>query len=54
VEVEVVAPPPAAAPRIAASEDAGALPLFHLYADHIGMSPEAVQAGSDILKVRHT
>ncbi len=52
VEVEVLAPPPLAAPRIQASEDAGAMPLFQLYADHVGMTPEAVAIGSDILKVR--
>ncbi|BDA43191.1 hypothetical protein COCOBI_04-2030 [Coccomyxa sp. Obi] len=50
VEVEVLAPPPVAAPRIQASEDAGAMPLFQLYADHVGMTPEAVAIGSDILK----
>ena len=52
VEVEVLAPPPVAAPRIQASEDAGAMPLFQLYADHVCMTPEAVATGSDILKVR--
>lgn len=50
--MEVLAPPPVAAPRIQASEDAGAMPLFQLYADHVGMTPEAVAVGSDILKVR--
>ncbi len=52
VRVEVVAPPPAAAPRIAAAEDGGPLSLFHLYADHVAMSPDAVSAGVAILRVR--
>ena len=49
--MEVIAPPSAAAPRIAATEDVGALPLFHLYAEHVAMSPPAVTAGCDILQV---
>lgn len=51
VDVEVIAPPPAAAPRIAATEDVGAAPLFQLYADHVAMSPAAVTAGCEILQV---
>ena len=49
--MEVIAPPPAAAPRIAATEDVGSLPLFHLYAEHVSMSPPAVTAGCEILQV---
>ena len=51
IEVEVLAPPPVSAPRIEASEEAGAMPLFQLYADHVGMSAAAVAIGSDILRV---
>lgn len=47
----MVAPPPATAPRIASTEDGGPLSLFHLYADHIAMSAEAVSAGVAILQV---
>ncbi|KAK9914871.1 hypothetical protein WJX75_001641 [Coccomyxa subellipsoidea] len=50
IEVEVLAPPPVSAPRIEASEEAGAMPLFQLYADHVGMSAAAVAIGSDILR----
>ena len=50
--MEVLAPSPATAPRIAASEELGALPLFQLYAAHVGMPDEAVQAGTAILQVR--
>ena len=49
----MIAPPPAAASRIAATEEVGALPLFQLYAEHTGMSQQAVQAGCAILEVRH-
>ncbi len=49
--MEVIAPPPAAAPRIAATEDVGAAPLFQLYADHVAMSPAAITAGCEILQV---
>ena len=49
----MIAPPPAAAPRIAATENVGALPLFQLYAEHTGMSQPAVEAGCAILEVRH-
>ena len=49
--MEVLAPPPVSAPRIEASEEAGAMPLFQLYADHVGMSAKAVATGSDILRV---
>ncbi len=51
VDIEVIAPPPAAAPRIAATEDVGAMPLFQLYAEHVSMSPQAVTAGCEILQV---
>ena len=50
----MIAPPPAAAPRIAATEDVGALPLFQLYAEHTRMPQPAVQAGCAILQVRRT
>ena len=50
--MEVIAPPPTAAPRIAATEDVGALPLFQLYAEHTGMTQQAAQAGCTILEVR--
>lgn len=50
----MIAPPPAAAPRIAATEEVGALPLFQLYAEHTGMSQPAVQAGCAILEVHCT
>lgn len=54
VEVEVIAPPPAAAQRIAATEDVGALPLFQLYAEHVSMTPQALAAGCEILQVSAT
>ena len=48
----MIALPPAAAPRIAATEDVGALPLFQLYAEHTNMSQPAIQAGCAVLEVR--
>ena len=51
--MEVLAPPPATAPRIAASEELGALPLFQLYAAHVGMPDAGLQAGTAILQVKH-
>ena len=51
VEVEVVVPAPQAAPRIPASEDLGALALFHSYAATVGMSQPALDAALDLLRV---
>ena len=51
IEVEVVVPAPQAAPRIPASEDLGALALFHSYAATVGMSQPALDAALDLLRV---
>jgi len=51
IEVEVVVPAPQAAPRIPASEDLGALALFHGYATTVGMSQPALDAALDLLRV---
>lgn len=52
IEVEVVVPAPQAAPRIPASQDLGALALFHSYASTVGMSQTALDAALDLLRVR--
>ena len=51
IEVEVVVPAPQATPRIPASEDLGALALFHSYASTVGMSHTALDAALDLLRV---
>ena len=51
IEVEVVTPAPQAAPRIPASEDLGALALFHSYAATVGMSEPALEAALELLRV---
>ncbi len=51
--MELLAPPPASAPRIAASEELGALPLFQLYAAHVAMPDQARAAGAAILQARN-
>ncbi len=50
MDVEVVLPPPAAAPRLPAAEDASAPALFALYADRARMAPEAAALGAQILQ----
>ncbi|KAK9831419.1 hypothetical protein WJX81_003210 [Elliptochloris bilobata] len=50
VDVEVVLPPPAAAPRVPLAEDMSALALFATYADRAGLSPEAAALGAQILQ----
>ncbi|KAL3150757.1 hypothetical protein ABBQ32_000532 [Trebouxia sp. C0010 RCD-2024] len=50
IEVEVVTPAPQAAPRIPASQDLGALALFHSYAATVGMSQPALQAALELLQ----
>ena len=42
------------APRIAASEDIGAVALFHSYATTVGMTQPALAAALDLLRVRAT
>ena len=49
--MEVVTPAPQAAPRIPASEDLGALALFHSYAATVGMSQPALDAALELLRV---
>lgn len=51
IEVEVVTPAPQAAPRIPASQDLGALALFHSYAATVGMSQPALPAALELLRV---
>lgn len=48
--MEVVLPPPAAAPRVPLAEDMGALALFATYADRAALSAEAVAVGTQILQ----
>lgn len=50
VEVEVVVPAVQTAPRIAASEDIGAVALLHSYATTVGMSQPALAAALDLLR----
>ncbi|KAL3137671.1 hypothetical protein ABBQ38_004946 [Trebouxia sp. C0009 RCD-2024] len=50
IEVEVVTPAPQAAPRIPASQDLGALALFHSYAATVGMSQPALPAALELLR----
>ena len=52
--MELLAPPPASAPRIAASEELGALPLFQLYAQHVAMPDQALADGTAILQAPHS
>lgn len=49
--MEVVVPPAQSAPRIVASEDLGALALFHSYATTVGMSQPAIDAALELLDV---
>ena len=51
VEVEVVVPAVQTAPRIAATEDIGAVALLHSYATAVGMSQPALAAALDLLRV---
>ena len=51
IEVEVVTPAPQTAPRIPASQDLGALALFHSYAATVGMSQPALEAALELLRV---
>lgn len=49
--MEVVIPPVQSAPRIVASEELGALALFHSYATTVGMSQPAIDAALELLDV---
>lgn len=51
VEVELIAPPANSFPRIEEAESLGALPLFHTYADNVGMTTEAREKGVQLLEV---
>lgn len=50
-EVEVLELPAEHAPRIAAAEAMGPIPLFHAYAATVELPAEAVAAGQQILEV---
>jgi len=52
VEVEVVTAAKLAPPRIEDADGLGALQLFHMYADEVGMTPEARARGLTILEVQ--
>ena len=49
--MEVIELPAEHAPRIAASEAMGPIPLFHAYAATANLPGEAVTAGQQILEV---